>query len=380
MITDINQAINMFLNIIENTRNAPPRGISNHHQQFEKIIGKWNKTRIVLVGAKQKTGKTTYVDEQFLYQPFLKQKENKIAITIDYYSYEISWLLKYAEATVYFYHYASRKGEVQSFLEPITTDKILSLNNQRLTDEQLEAVSYIVLNYTEELFGIRDRTGKVLKPGVCRFVEKRMNAVDLIEDIKRNLLSNRIIESSYDEDGLPSVHETNPSNHHIVLIDHIGLVPTIKGSNKKESLDELSYQCVEMRNIVNTIIVPISQFNRGITKIERLKYSGEMLQPTTEDFKDTGGFTEAADLILGLFNPNEIPTIKKHLDYDLPYFKGLYRSLHVIGNRWGESAKNFGLMLDPFSKSFLELPNINEPDKFHKMVNDYIFLKSKLGI
>jgi hypothetical protein len=131
-----------------------------------------------------------------------------------------------------------------------------------------------------------------------------------------------------------------------------------KGYSKKENIDKLSEYAVILRNTFSFVPVLVSQFNREIGKTDRLKFSGEELQPSIEDFKDTGCMSEDASVVLGLFNATLYPHIKNHLGYNLDTIGKGYRSLHILANRHGVTGANISYNLEGNTGICTELPKI----------------------
>lgn len=85
-----------------------------------------------------------------------------------------------------------------------------------------------------------------------------------------------------------------PNNPHMILgvvIDHMTLIKASAGKTKKDEIDAISRDSVQIRN--NTKIVSpimISQFNRNSNGQERMKQG--LQDPSVEDYKDSGSLTE----------------------------------------------------------------------------------------
>jgi len=92
---------------------------------------------------------------------------------------------------------------------------------------------------------------------------------------------------------------------------------------------------------------------------DRLKFSGNNIQPSTEDFMETSLFTQGCDQCIALFNPSEFPHLAEHLGYDVNVFQNVLRSVHLLLNRIGDAPRNAGLIFDGKCKSFKELPLAN---------------------
>ena len=76
-----------------------------------------------------------------------------------------------------------------------------------------------------------------------------------------------------------------------VVIDHMTLIKASNGRSKKEEIDAISRDSVQIRN--NTKIVSpimISQFNRNSNGQERMKQG--LQDPSIEDYKDSGSLNK----------------------------------------------------------------------------------------
>ena len=131
---------------------------------------------------------------------------------------------------------------------------------------------------------------------------------------------------------------------------------------------------VWFRNICNFSPVLVSQFNRDLGKIDRLKFSGEQLSPTLEDFKDTGGLSEDASLVIGLFNPTQHKHLGRHMDYNLDGIGKSYRSIHVLASRNTEANVSIAALLEGKTGRFKELPFPNDQVKLNRV---YSYVEEK---
>jgi len=156
-----------------------------------------------------------------------------------------------------------------------------------------------------------------------------------------------------------------------LILDHVGLLKRERGFTKKDNIDKMSEYFVFLRNMCKFTIVVASQFNRDLGKVDRLKFSGEDLQPTREDFKDTGNLAEDASMLIAMFNPTLYTHIKKHLSYDLTKLGKSYRSLHILDSRNTESNVNLGIMLMGENGFISELPPIMVDNKPNPELNKY---------
>ena len=157
-----------------------------------------------------------------------------------------------------------------------------------------------------------------------------------------------------------------PKEITIVIGDHVGKYVGQPGlSSKKQIIDKASEYSADARDIYGYSPVLVSQFNRAIGDVQRMKFSDGDLSPQIEDFKDTGNIVEDADLVLALFNPFRY----KSYD-DLGMYKGYnirdrmvnpngynrYRLLSILKNSYGIDDVDFGLKFLGEVNDFTTLP------------------------
>jgi len=165
----------------------------------------------------------------------------------------------------------------------------------------------------------------------------------------------------------------------LIVIDHIGKV---KGEgSKKQILDDLDQVLADARDKYGFSPIAVSQFNRGIGNIDRLKFSKGDLSPILEDFKDTGNLTESADLVLSMFDPAKYKswdTAGKYLGYSirdgLVTNGGIHRSrsLHILKNSLGADKTTALLMFTGESAYFEQLPPVSDTialEKIYKQIS-----------
>lgn len=129
-----------------------------------------------------------------------------------------------------------------------------------------------------------------------------------------------------------------PNNPHMILgvvIDHMTLIKASNGRSKKEEIDAISRDSVQIRN--NTKIVSpimISQFNRNSNGQERMKQG--LQDPSIEDYKDSGSLVEDSMVVIGLFSPHKykLATYKK---YNIKTLEQCFIGVFILKSRFGAS-------------------------------------------
>lgn len=152
-----------------------------------------------------------------------------------------------------------------------------------------------------------------------------------------------------------------------VVYDHLG---KNKGEgNKKDRIDRISQYSSEFRDVLQFSPVLISQFNRALGNTDRMKLHGSDLSPSIDDFKDSSNTQEDADIILALFNPFRYKAFDekgKYMGYavrDLmlsPLGFNRFRSLSILKNSYGIDDAQIGLKFLGEVMTFQTMPEEHE--------------------
>jgi replicative DNA helicase len=346
-----------FIGEVEEGMKGRYRGLDTNMSRLSKFINGIQKRTYYAIGAQPKSGKTALVDEFFVLGPYLQNKDANIKWI--YFSPEVDLLEKMAKYTAYF---MDAKYGVYC-----DSNYVLSRGDNRLTPEHKKLVDEIAQNELKDLFGNK-----------IHFIEDRVNPEGIRQTLFKHAEENGtfIREPWKDKQGktrekIVGYEENDKSLYTIIIVDHVGLVPLQQGFTKKQNIDELSSRMVWFRNICNFSPVLVSQFNRELGKIDRLKFSGEQLSPTLEDFKDTGGLSEDASLVMGIFNPTQHKHLERHLNYDLNGIGKSYRSIHVLASRNTEANVSISAIIEGKTGRFKELPRPHEQEALNK-VYEYV--------
>lgn len=348
-----------FLKEVEMGMKGITSFIPGKFPKFDALTGTINKKMIYLVGAHPKVGKTAWIDERYVLYPYLSlPREDFERIDYIYYSMEIDIVEKMAAYCSYFMnHYYKIR---------ISSDQILGRMKPLLTPEQYKIVQEIYNTHLKYLFGEFDVFGRQIIPGRIEFYQNRENPTGIYKRIREYAKDNgtfvyeKIKERPDIKGRLLGYEPKDPTKMLICMIDHVGLVNLERGYTKKENIDKLSQYLVEARNLFGYTFVVTSQFNRDMAKTERLKFSGEVLAPTLEDFKDTSNLSEDANQVFALFNPSKYNHLQNHFGYNMSKFGRFLRSGHLLVNRNGPSPFNFAFFFDGKIKKWAELPKPTE--------------------
>ena len=127
--------------------------------------------------------------------------------------------------------------------------------------------------------------------------------------------------------------EKNSDKFTIVICDHIRKPKRERGYSMKENVDKWLEYTTELRNECKFTFINIVHSNRNLANVDRLKFAGEFIFPTSDDSKDTGNVAEESTIFMTLFNPNdEKYNLPKHFGRLLKDYPN-YRSLHITESR-----------------------------------------------
>lgn len=300
-------------------------GIPMGFDRLNRYIG-IRKSMYFLVGGLTGSGKTSFIDDAFVLNPydwFISNKNtNGVKLKIVYRSMERSRTYKMAK-------WVSRR----IFLDYgviISINKLLGWTEKMTKDEH--DLFLMQRNYVEQM------------NDVITIIDGPENPVGIAKDLKTYALQHGKIEQ-LDEYNKIYVPE-DPNVVTIVVIDHIGLLKTTKDlSTKKQVIDKMSDELRYARDFFGYTPVVVSQFNRDISNIMRIK-NGDV-EPQLDDFKDSATTQEDADVVLALFDPMRYK-VDDPSGYKLEKLKDEYgakyfRSLRIIKNSYGEDDIRIGL-------------------------------------
>lgn len=335
-------------------RNA---GIPMGFNRLNRYIG-IRKRIYTLVGGLTGSGKTSFVDDAYVLNPFdwfISQDNPKIKLKIIYRSMERSRTYKFAKwiSRKIFYDY----GII------IPVGKMLGWTDKMTKDEH-----DIFLTYKEYMEKMEE---------VITIIDGPENPVGIAKELKEYALQNGKIEQLDTHNKMYVPNDENVIT--LVIIDHIGLLKTTKDlSTKKQVIDKMSDELRYARDFYGYSPVVVSQFNRDISNPIRIK-NGDV-EPQLEDFKESSQTQDDADVILALFDPMRYK-VADPSGYDLNKLKDefgakYFRSVRLIKNSYGEDDIRIGLGFLGQVGMFKELPkrkDITDSD-YQSVVNKTFFL------
>jgi hypothetical protein len=310
------------------------------------------------VGGLTGSGKTSFIDDAYVLNPFdwfISQKVPNVKLRIIYRSMERSRTYKLAK-------WVSRKIFLDHAIT-IPVGRLLGWNEKMTPDEH-----DLFLMYEDYMNHMDD---------VITIIDGPENAVGIAKELKAHALKNGRIEQvdEFNKRYFPN----NENEITIVVIDHIGLLKTTKDQpTKKEAIDKMSDELRYARDFYGYTPVVVSQFNRSISNIARLK-NGDV-EPQLEDFAESSSTQNDADVVLALFDPLRYK-VADPSGYDLEKLKDqfgakYFRSLRLIKNSYGEDDVRIGLGFMGQIGMFKELPrrkDITDAD-YEAVLNKTFFL------
>lgn len=191
-------------------------------------------------------------------------------------------------------------------------------------------------------------------------------------------------------DNFGRVKEYNIENRRkivIYIIDHMGKArteSTIKGSGialtDKGVMDRLSSYSSEARDIFGFTQVLVQQFNRGIADLSRRSHGDLTVERT--DFKGSANTFEDSDVVMGLLNPYvyNVPSWKGTMGYSIPKMTGRnkinrFRGLSLLKNSYGADNLHTGCWFLGETGIFKPMPKAAE----HMTERDYELLANPYG-
>ena len=300
-------------------------GIPMGFDRLNRYIG-IRKSMYFLVGGLTGSGKTSFIDDAFVLNPydwFISNKNtNGVKLKIIYRSMERSRTYKMAK-------WVSRR----IFLDYgviISINKLLGWTEKMTKDEH--DLFLMQRNYVEQM------------NDVITIIDGPENPVGISKELKTYALEHGKIEQLDEYNKIYIPDDNNAVT--IFVMDHIGLLKTTKDlPTKKHVIDKMSAELRYARDFFGYTPVVVSQFNRDISNIMRIK-NGDV-EPQLDDFKDSSTTQEDADVVLALFDPMRYK-VEDPSGYKLEKLKDEYgakyfRSLRIIKNSYGEDDIRIGL-------------------------------------
>lgn len=350
MITE-KKLSNDFISKVELGMTGANRGIPGGLPRFDNKVYNIQPGKLTSIVGSSKSGKTAFMLWRYVFIPWINRETN---IKWIFYSLEVDVdQIKARLAAMFSYHFYGVE---------IDPNLIYSLGNNILSLEHYELVKKISSEHLEPLFeritfiGDANESYPTAIYKYCINYYKN-NGEIIFEDYETLNQNDEKIKKSRIVG-----YKSNTDEKVFIIIDTLGLMKKEARFNKKDNIDKwLEDYAITLRNIFRATIINLHHLNRAVSNMDRVKFSGEELQPQLEDIKDTSGIGECSDIVLSIFNPNVYKHMENHQGYDLLSYRGNYRSLHVLASRYTECPLNVALTFNFKTGMWAELPPPSPP-------------------
>ena len=369
-------------------------------------------SRYTLIGGSTGSGKTSYVDEQYVLGPHQwvraanEEEKKEIHWEVNYFSLERKQMFKHAKWISWMiYMDTDMKISADRILgwdkDPLTPDLYKLVQSYwEIMEELLEHVTIydgkIQIEVIEELVHARAR-----KLGVFYHTDMEGLYIDdnplpvmtFAQDgeiVKTKIGEHVVLKFEYlgkfytikQHSHKYFLH--NPKTHVYFIIDGIGLMGSSKFNEKKSSIDKVSEILADATDKYGFSPVIVSQLNRSIGDTSRAKLHGSDLSPQLEDFQGSSQTSHDADLVLAIFDPYRYKAYDNQGNYgDYSVTQGMmspkgfsrFRTLHVLKNSFGIDGKRFGMLFVGECNHFEVLPVPTDPkisEVYSKIAQDTI--------
>jgi hypothetical protein len=326
---------------IQQGLNGHYSGLDNGLPLLSKYIFGIQKAVYILLGGDSGTYKTSLVD--FMLQKAIVDAERRnIKLNVFYNSWEIDELTKKCNWL------SNRIFEVHKVVIPPA--KIKGLGNLRMNaQEQLlvdTEIPYIEAQFAKIHWSWTPENPTGVYKKLWNFAETR--GTILREDY--------IDEHGAKKSKVVGYVAKDPLEVTICATDHLYYLRKERGMSTKEVIDKYSEYCVELRNLFGDTFINISQFNDGISSVERLKFKGVDLSPQKSDYKDSRNPYSDSDIVLGTMNPYKLD-MDDSMGYNVKLLGKYFVMLKLLKNRLEEDNLMFPLFANPKAGQFIELPS-----------------------
>ena len=359
-------------------------------------------SRYTLISGSTGSGKTSYADFNYILAPWSWLEANPqtdIYWEVNYFSLERKQMFKHAKWVSWMIY-----RDDNNLL--LSADQIMGWKNGPINKEGYN----LVRSYDDEMSGLLEKIniydGKVDAKVVYRIIKQRGHQLgDLYksDDIGVYFRDDLIYKECFEDNNL--VEETKVGPKKYILINHKGtefkiyqddhryfpfhkrpfvffVIDGINLLGSKEVIDEISVAMSDARDIFGFSPVVVTQQNRAMGDIGRMKLHGNDLSPQLEDIFKSSQMGFDADLILGLFDPYKYKAFDKEGKYGGYCIKPMeghepstmtpgginrFRSLHILKNTFGQDGGIFGMKFLGECNQFTTLPKVEDSAELAKI-------------
>lgn len=336
---------------IEEGKSGANRGIPMGFDRLSQVIPGIQQNTYYLVGGELGSGKSAFIDEAFVYNPYdyLTANETDLDFHVLYFSLEIDKHRKIAKAIA--------RRIFHNYKTLVDINYVLSKGRNRISDE----IYQYALKQCDYFYKLEE---------YVTFYDKPVNPTGIWKDVLSYSNQNGVWTKQQDSEGqiVPVEYKPNKPNKIIlVVVDHLGLMRNERGFLKKQNIDKMSEYAIILRNKCHYSPVFIQQLNRSISSSERFQIN--RVEPQLSDFKETANTQEDSDLVMAIFNPIRYD-IKTFYGYNIALLKSKFKSIHILKNRDGEADQMLGMGFIGQTGTFFELPkaDVMKPEQYEQII------------
>lgn len=344
------------------------KGISLGMPRLDKYVSLRKKLYYMIMGSTG-SGKSSLLYDAFILNPLDIILQTNSSIKLKYILFSMERSKIYIQAK-----WLIRKIFLQEgIIIPIS--KLLHWNDEKLSSQEYELVKSFedYFNFLEEHILIYE--GAYSAENIFRIVKNYADEHGDDEEVDK--YKNKYV--ARDENELV-----------VVAVDHFGLTKTSKQhTTKKQAIDGVSENFQKFRDYYNYSVIGVNQLNRDMSNPIYAKM--DSFEPHLDNAKETGNTTEAADVVLSLFDPLRFNTNDKFYG-DVAKYKcpdtghKYFRNIKVLKNSYGIDDAAIGVVFQGETGCFSELKRSNSirdmkdgefKDYQDSIFTNKIFLKNK---
>lgn len=358
-----------------------------------------------LIGSNSGTGKTAFVDHAYILAPYEAWRKAKEAGVVDT-SFKSIYVAAERPEAEKLAKWACWKL-YQDYRYQISVETFMGFSKMRATKEAWERFK-MAQDWVDELLDHVDLKSHSMSPTeystLIDYHAKKdgilveADTIGIKDDNggyqafftpqqSRTKNTGEVVEYLNYVDATGKVHEIVPQTKMYfphrpkeivqLVYDHIG--KTRGPGSDKERTDKISQIAADARDTYHHSPVIVSQFNRAVGNIDRIKIYKDDLSPNLDDFKNTGNAVEDCDVALALFNPLRYSAYDNkgfYKEYNIrnrmvtAIGQNRFRLLSILKNSYGDDNLNYGLKFLGEVMNFTTLPKPDQVDELERVYRE----------
>lgn len=318
-----------------------------YNHTIQKSVGDLTRGLLILLGAHSGIGKTSVVDDFFVWNSYIQQMLGA-NIDIIYESWEINKFFKRARLASYLVY--------EKYCYNIPIDKLLSRSdNIKLSEDEVNKIVSVKDEiddfFIRNKFYTSPKTPTEFKNSVMSYAEA--NGKFIYNNGELEYIANDYKKIS------------------LFVIDHIGLVSPEKGQSKKQAIDEIASICREFRNSCGFTFIIVQQFNTSMKSVNKTMQNTEhSIAPQDIDFGDSTYTYRDADIVFGLVRPSDYLLMNYH-NYNMGFWRKNILGLYLLKTRFGAGNNIIPLYCNYEAGKFIELPPAEDFKRNQSLHNQF---------